>query len=183
MEAVYLQNNIGKELASALAALHTYGLNSHTDPSQPLKDPIAFLGSYLLEKTRVEQEILASKAAREPVLAMLETMKETTKTYTSRRRATLTSLALELETRTAVKAEKLLKKIEEQEIAASVKKQEAELVVEKEEEEEEVVAQEEPEVEQVDQVDTGGRESVVQEETGGEENGENDGEQGEEVAE
>jgi uncharacterized membrane protein YgaE (UPF0421/DUF939 family) len=181
MEAVYLQNSVGKELASALAALHSYGLNSHTDPSQPLKDPIAFLGNYLLEKTRVEQEILNSKASREPLLSMIESMAETTKTYTAQRRVTLISLAKELETREVAKD--TLRKIQEDEEKAA--ELEADVVVDQKEEEEEddspaVVEEQEPEN---SGVETGGRESVAQEEIGGEETAEGDAEQVEEVAE
>jgi hypothetical protein len=179
MEAVYLQNNVGKELASALAALHTFGLNSHTDPSQPLKDPIAFLGNYLLEKTRVEQDILQSRAALEPLLGMMQKMKETTQTIQTKRRATLTSLERELEVREA-KREALIQiqededKIAEEEAAAAVDETNAV------EDEEEPVVVEEQEPEQVEAEE---RESVAQEETGGEEIGEGEVEQGEEVAE
>jgi hypothetical protein len=179
MEAVYLQNNVGKELASALAALHTYGLNNHTDPSQPLKDPIAFLGNYLLEKTRVEQSILASAASREPLLAMMDTMTETTQTYTKRRKNTLTSLQRELDAR-EVQKEEMAKIKEAEENAAAEEEEEKTVAEEKTEEEEAVVIKQEEEPEQVEAEGEG---SVVQEEAGAEETGEVEGEQNEEVAE
>ncbi|KAL3897626.1 MAG: hypothetical protein SGCHY_003292 [Lobulomycetales sp.] len=114
-ESAYLQKNVGSELASALAALHSFGLNSHNDPSHPLKDPIAFLGNYLLEQTRVEQEIVKSQVEREPLVEMMSKLDRSSYIYKSRRKNTLESLAKELEAREVAKESmRKLQEVEEE---------------------------------------------------------------------
>lgn len=49
MDSQYLKSSVGPILASALTQLYAYGINTHDDPTHPHRDPIGFLGRYLLD--------------------------------------------------------------------------------------------------------------------------------------
>ncbi|KAJ3379065.1 hypothetical protein HDU92_006926 [Lobulomyces angularis] len=105
MEANYLRQSVGPVLADAFASLYAHGIDSHNDPTHPHKDPIGFVGRYLLEHDRVQKESALAILKKQPLLELQKLLAEKKVEYSFIRNQTYNELKRTLEERETRKEE------------------------------------------------------------------------------